>query len=79
MRHIASQHEKPPVCCWYTSIVSPSSISSVVGVSNSFMGCPSNLNLTAAIAKPCGVASITVIKLEIYLSVIDRLSIIFAW
>jgi len=35
------------------------------------MGCPSNLNLTAAIAKPCGAASITVIKLEIYLSATD--------
>jgi len=43
------------------------------------MGCPSNLNLTAAIAKPYGAASITVIKLEIYLSATDRLSIIFAW
>lgn len=36
----------PPVCCWNTSIVSPSSISSPWGVSFSDIGCPSNLNLT---------------------------------
>lgn len=36
----------PPVCCWNTSMVSPSSISSPWGVSFSDIGCPSNLNLT---------------------------------
>lgn len=48
----------PPVCCWYTSIVSPSSISNVEGVSSSWIGWPSNLNRTAAIAKPCNIINV---------------------
>jgi hypothetical protein len=42
----------PPVCCWYTSIVSPSSISKVMGVSVGLIGCPSKRNLVVAIAMP---------------------------
>jgi hypothetical protein len=42
----------PPVCCWYTSIVSPSSISKLMGVSVALIGCPSKRNLVVAIAMP---------------------------
>lgn len=44
---------RPPVCCWNTSMVSSSSISSWAGVSVSLMGCPSNRNLICLIDKPC--------------------------
>lgn len=44
---------EPPVCCWNTSMVSSSSISSWAGVSASLIGCPSNLNLICLIDKPC--------------------------
>lgn len=44
---------KPPVCCWYTSMVSPSSMSKTLGVSFSFMGLPSNRKRTTCILKPC--------------------------
>jgi len=42
----------PPVCCWYTSIVSPSSISKLMGVSVALIGCPSKRNLVVATAIP---------------------------
>lgn len=43
----------PPVCCWYTSIVSPSSISRLVGVSFSLIACPSKRKRTTCIDRPC--------------------------
>uniref|UniRef100_A0A6B0UA13 Putative secreted protein n=1 Tax=Ixodes ricinus TaxID=34613 RepID=A0A6B0UA13_IXORI len=46
----SSQH--PPVCCWKTSMVSSSSMSSPAGVSVSLIGCPSNRNLTFWMLRP---------------------------
>ena len=37
----------PPVCCWNTSMASPSSMDMVCGVSTSLTGSPSNRNRTA--------------------------------
>lgn len=53
LREASERKEPPPVCCWNTSIVSSSSISSCAGVSVSLIGCPSNLNRICLIDKPC--------------------------
>jgi len=45
-------YDPPPLCCWNTSIVSPSSISKDFGVSPSLILVPSNENLMVCMARP---------------------------
>nr|CAD7406381.1 unnamed protein product [Timema cristinae] len=48
----AGRNQHPPVCCWYTSMVSPSSISRLTGVSDSLGSCV-QLATTWTIRKRC--------------------------